>query len=157
MDLKRETKNNIKFIEKEKFTQKYGLNGDGEYTPVYMLKNNDEFFIGNIVKQINNYDYLAKYNYKNRVNEIKRIKEMLLNNNGDYLKEYGKFDNPFDFVDWVKENNYTFEIHGELFRNCEQFTDFHGNLKEYSLAFNYRIYNQDIVNQLENLVKETTK
>lgn len=147
-------KNNIKFIEKEKYVADYGISSTGEYTPIYMIKNDKEYFVGNIVRKLDYYDGFDKYDYENRIKQIEKIKETLLNNNGDYFKQYCRCDNPFDFINWIKENKYTFEIHGELFRKGKTFTDFHGNLKQYSSAFNYRIYNDDIVNQLENLVKE---
>lgn len=146
--------NKIKFIEGKKYIAEYGFTGNGEYTSIYMIKDNKKYFIGNIVKDLNNNDGYAKYNYKNRITEIENIKKILISNNGKYFKIYGKFDNPFEFIDWIKENNYKFQIFGELFEKHNNFVDFHGNLNEYSSAFHYRIYDLNMVNRLKEKIQE---
>ncbi|MDF2881257.1 MAG: hypothetical protein K0R54_1814 [Clostridiaceae bacterium] len=141
----------IQFIEKEKYIAPYGISSEGEYTPVFMIKDKKEFFIGNIVKQIGNYNGYDEKNYQRRIEEIEKIKKTLLENNGAYFKQHGKYENPFDLLKWIIKNNYTFiKPNSELFRECKGFIDFHGNLKEYSSSFMYRIYDEIFLDKLKN-------
>ena len=73
--------------------------------------------------------------------------------NEDYVKEFGNQENPVDFINWIKENNYTLEIWYELFEELKSCVSFHGNLKECSCPFKYKIYNNDMVNELQSLIE----
>jgi hypothetical protein len=67
-------------------------------------------------------------------------------------KFYGHTKTPLQFVHWMKENNYTFDtVYSDKLR-CQKsmaeliyypkanFWDFHGNLKQISAAFHFRIF-----------------
>ncbi|HBY20386.1 MAG TPA: hypothetical protein DEG71_05155 [Clostridiales bacterium] len=146
---------NIMFKEGIAYESSYGCAGRAEFTPIIMVKENQEFFIQNKVKEITRDGY-SKHHEERNLNEIERIKKQLLNNDGKFLKFHAREENPFKFIQWVKDNNYTFEIHGELFYECnnDSFVDFHGNVKEYSAAFHYRIYDVEMIQELKNKVSE---
>lgn len=144
----------ITFMEGQKYVAPYGMTKQGEYTPIYMIKDGVQHFISNLVKVTMYKDAYDNYHYENSIQTIEKHKQQLLDNGGQYITFYAEYNNPLDFIQWVKENDYTFEIHGELFYKCDGFTDFHGNLKEYSAAFHYRIYDQTMLQKLRDEVSK---
>jgi len=142
----------ISFIEKEKYLSRYGCSGQGEFTPIYMIKDDKEYFIKNIVKKIGHCDGYDKNDYLRQIENMEEVKNTLMINKGNYFKNDGRFENPFEFLSWIKENNYTFREPDELFEDWENFVDFHGNLNEYSSSFMYRIYDKNFLNELKEKV-----
>jgi hypothetical protein len=124
----------ISFVNGEKYISKYGLCGEGEFLPYFMIKDNKQYFLRNAVKGLSKNEYACKYEHD--LKEMETIKQQLINNKGAYFKYYGRFDNPLDLIKWMEENNYTFESFSSI---EEHFKDgsiiFHGNFKEYSGAF----------------------
>lgn len=59
---------------------------------------------------------------------------------------YGIEKDPVRFLDWLRQEGYTLEIHGKLFSFLPKhdYVDFHGNVCEYSAAFRYRIYSREL-------------
>lgn len=143
----------INFIEGETYCANYGLSNQASYTPVFMEADGKRFFVRNIAKP-HKYDTWGKLDHQRSIDDAKKAKRQLLENNGKYCCFYGLKNNPFDFIKWVKENKYTLEIHGRLFVDSENgFTDFHGNVVEYSAAFTYRIYDENMIHELKSIVK----
>lgn len=130
----------------------YGFNSRGNYTPYYMKKGNTEQFICNLVER-------TMFAPKQDKGQRTEVAERLLNlrkNKFKFIAFYcGAADNPKDFLKFVKENNYTLQIHGEIFRNCDDlgFTDFHGNLIQVSCSFMFRIYDKKLLKELQEIVK----
>ena len=89
--------------------------------------------------------------------ELASLLRQLRRNRFRYVSFYGKDENPLRFFDWLRRNDYTLEVHGTLFRFYPEsgYADFHGNVREYSAAFHYRIYSrelfQNIINQLRTV------
>jgi hypothetical protein len=123
-------------FESEIFGKKY------IYTPYYFVDTDGkEKFVRNLSTEANTL-------------ERHRMASVLLSlrkNKYKYLTFYCPKKDIWDFIKWVKEKNYTFEIHGTLFERNENYVDFHGNLCEYSSAFHFRIYDMEIV---KNVIKE---
>lgn len=63
----------------------------------------------------------------------------------------------FEFFEWIRKNGYTLEIQGGLFDYApdRSYADFHGNVREYSAVFRYRIYSRElfthVINQLRTV------
>lgn len=63
----------------------------------------------------------------------------------------------FEFFKWIRDNKYTLQVQGELFNFApdRSYVDFHGNVRECSAAFRYRIYSRElfchIINQLRTV------
>ena len=105
-------------------------------------------FIQNLIDRGN------KYEYKSDRNRLSRVLRSLKKCNYQYLIFHGRYNNIFDFFEWVKKNNYTIQIHGKLFDfNPNGVIDFHGNICEYSATFRYRIYDREIVQQVINQLR----
>ena len=152
----------IEFIEKAPFES-----GDvfrkQTLVPVFMVKGGKEYFVANLPIAGGNYG--AEYHRE----EMAGYKNQLYQTKGEWFKFYGHFDTPFELVEYVKENQYTFECGGkngrvfndvnalfidvpeEYYGSC---TDFGGNLREVSAAFRYRIYDEAIVELLKNKIRE---
>lgn len=61
----------------------------------------------------------------------------------------------FEFFDWLRQNKYTLEVQGELFDFApdRSYVDFHGNVREYSAVFYYRIYSRELFSHIINLLR----
>ncbi len=132
----------VSFIEKESYIAKHGLAGTAKYTPVYMLKEGQPLFIRNAIND--------------NFNEVAEIKKQLEKTNGMYFTSYCGFGpcDPIDFINWVKSNNYTFEdctAVGKYNTDEDGFVDFGGNLKQVSCAFDFRIYDKEMVKEIVRL------
>lgn len=132
---------NIEFITGGSFISHWH-SGSAEYAPVYAMLNGKKRFVRNIIKSLS---------------EVEDSKNNLMLHNGKYITFHAMYDNPFDFLNWVKENNYTLEVVREFFVEDEDFTDFHGNCCEYSCAFHYRIYDEAIIKKLKSIVSNMKK
>lgn len=147
----------ITFIEKSTYESSYGWGSTGDFTPVFMLKDGKEYFVHNLVRQTSGESGLwRQYQNERNVEIDKNLREQLSTNEGKFLTFYSRNENPIDFLYWIKENDFTLEIMGELMTpassdGAEQFTDFHGNVVEYSAAFHYRIYDSDLLNQIKDI------
>ena len=101
-------------VKGESYESSYGLNSRGYFTPYYFTQNDRQLFISNLVTSIN--DPYEKDEYK-RSEMAKRLRN-LRTNNYKFIRFYGREKTPIDFINFVLSNNYTFEIHGELFLKC---------------------------------------
>jgi hypothetical protein len=149
------------FTDGSPYQSAYGITGEAIFTPLFMEKDGRKYPILNAVKMISG-DSPEWIGYCNEANlkEIAFAKEELIENGGKYFTLYSRYKDPIEFLDWVKEKGYTFEVWGELFRESkpqngvEQYTDFHGNLVEYSAAFYYRIYDAILLDKVKTIVSE---
>ena len=82
-----------------------------------------------------------------------------LNENGGkyfafYCADWGKYGSKhpkkdlFAFLEWIKDGGYTFVRDMTDFTVMDDFTDFSGNLNEYSAAFWFRIYDKELAARL---------
>ena len=104
--------------------------GKIKLTPVYFEDNGKRHFI---------------VNTGGRDTDVKQYAEQLAQNDGKYFCFYS-YNNIFDLLDMVERTKSTFidskfDIHGD-------WVDFHGNLKERSCAFMYRIYDMTLFEEL---------
>lgn len=146
---------NIEFVMGETYVSTYGLTSNAEYTPIYAMLNGKKCFVRNSVKGINHSTYgWNEYEKNKNERELKKVKESLIEHDGKYITFHSLYDNPFELLEWIKEKGYTLEVYPEFFRKSsnEDFTDFHGNSCEYSCAFHYRIYDEEMIKQLEEIV-----
>jgi len=128
-----------KLIKKEPFMS--GGFDSRELTPHYFIDGNGtEVFIQNV----NLNKSIDVWEFENRVQNLEK-------NNFKYLTFHCPKRDINEFIEWVKENNYTLQIFGTLFERNDIYVDFHGNLWEYSSAFHFRIYDMDLA---RNIVKE---
>ena len=142
----------ITFIEKEPFNSSVIPGRTHRLISVFMVKDGVECFVKNRRADITDDGSLWA---EQQNADIKLAKSMLLSNSGIFYKLHGAYENPFEMVRWIKANNFTFGNPKELFYMCDEkgygagFTDFSGNLNEYSAAFKYRIYDEEMVRQLK--------
>lgn len=158
----------ITFVEKDSFeTQPLPFSTKGvTLIPVFMNKGGKEYFVYNRKPSVGDPDSL--YN-KQQNDVLDAMKLMLCNNGGRYAKSsYGKFDCPYELIQYVKDKKCQF-ISGEhkfnhietLFSDCrgvdgygEGFVDFGGNIRQVSCAFSFRIYDNEMVRELKELVRK---
>ena len=139
---------NISFIEKEPFNTRFITGEIHRLVPVFMVKDNAEYFMVN--RRIDCGD-------KNDT-DIESYKEMLLSNGGKFFRFYGCFEDPFEMLSDMKKHTYHFVEPEKVIERFDGngygkgFYDFGGNFKEVSAAFNYRIFCTGYAEKLNNLV-----
>lgn len=111
--------------------------------PVYMVKGGKRHFVINRCSNENSIE-------RDKRNEIKNH---LIKTKGKYAKFYGLCDSPYSFLDFICKRKATFEKPiWSTFDKNETSTDFRGNLKEVSAAFHYRIYDNEMIEQIKTIV-----
>lgn len=140
----------IYFIEKEPFESDSSLS-DLVLIPVFMVKNGTEYFVRNRVVDCMNRAW-KDYEIRKAARELSEIKRFLEQNDGKYFKFHGAFDDPFEMLEDMKCKGHTFTRPNDLFLGCikpnDGYLDFHGNRKEYSAAFHYRIYDYQMAKKI---------
>lgn len=135
----------IEFIEKEPYKDfdKWNWRECLMY-PTFMLKDNKEYFI------LNRRSPQEEWDKK----DDKKVLDILKRNDGRYTYFYNRLleGSPYDFLKEVIKNKYSFEKFSELIEHKERnYCDFHGNLKEISSAFHYRIYDDKMSENIRNV------
>ena len=76
----------------------------------------------------------------------------LRGNDYEYCAFYSQKKDLFEFFDWLRQNKYTLEVQGDLFDFApdRSYVDFHGNVREYSAVFHYRIYSRELFSHIIN-------
>ena len=143
----------IIFLEKEELTFE-SEDGYRLYRPVYMLKDGVEYFVVNRLVADRDVSW-GKYDVKRSNDEIERYKKFLEKNDGKYFKFNGSFDDLFEMLNDMKEHKHTFTSNELLYYNSanDRIVDFHGNRREASAAFHYRIYDTQMVERLKSALR----
>lgn len=95
--------------------------------------------------------------------ELEELKQQFIKNNGKWICYYcpsgmlgskPKQYSPFEFIDFVKKNNYSFNDFFEIYYVQKMNVwKFHGNLNEISYAFSFRIYNKETIDEIKKQCK----
>ncbi len=114
-----------------------------DYIDLYFTIDGKEYFVSGMA------DCEREYKFEGFFEEMKN---QITQNDGKfvtfYCAEWYYQDtqgcrNPLDFLDWVEKQNFSFERFSEI-RHLKGVTlevwDFHGNLREVSAAFGFRIW-----------------
>lgn len=141
----------IEFIEKEPYYDDSMFTGQCYMYPTFMVKGGKEYFM------FNRRD--PDDSWKLRENEER--KKFLASKDGAYFKFNGYYDDPMDMIAEMKARKHTFTNPDDLFVDCkghksygEGFVDFHGNRREVSAAFYYRIYDEALLEKIRTAVEE---
>ena len=134
----------ISFIEKEeeKFEDTNPFIGS-TYVPVYMVKDEQEYFVVN--KDINHSDIA----YENRY--LTLAKEQLMKNGGAWFSFYSAgYNDPIEMIEEVHKRGFHFTEQTTYTWNKKQNCfDFSGNQEEVSAAFSFRIYDKKYAEQIQ--------
>lgn len=141
----------ITFIEEEQekwHSANYAF-GDRDMYPNYMIKDGKRFFMFNRGSNARSYD----------IDKQEARKAQLLSTDGKYFKFHGAFASPIDMLKWIIDKKYRFcsltfnNVHYENSTSEDHF-DFHGNLKEVSAAFFYRLYDSELIGEIKTMLKQ---
>ena len=135
----------IEFIEKEPKYDDTPFYGNCWLYPTYMVKDGKEYFMFN----------RREPDDKWRIEANEARKKQLIFNNGIYFKFNGFYDDPFEMLKKTAERRHHFTdpdsmYYGDLERTG--YRDFHGNRKEVSAAFFYRIYDKEMIERIYKIV-----
>lgn len=135
----------LEFIEKEPYKSydNWNMNYCLMY-PNFMIKDGKEFFI------VNRREPNPRYR---KDEEIMGFIEQLKDNDGKYVTFYGSDKNPIDMLKNIIERQHSFVEPTELFEEsvAKDFVDFCGNLNEVAAAFRYRIYDTEMLKNIERI------
>lgn len=116
--------------------------------PVYLHLGDKKVMLDCIRK-----DTGSSYDEKGHRITIAKYIWQLRRNGYKWYTRYAKYDDPMEFIKWVKENSYTFHIMGRSllsFENGEW--QFHGNLREYSAAFCFYILDEELAKTIHDTI-----
>lgn len=144
----------IEFIEKEPYYDYSTFTGQCYMYPTFMVKDGKEYFMFNRLDPDDG--------WKLRENEDR--KKFLASKDGAYFKFNGYYDDPMDMIAEMKARKHTFTKPDDIFLDRrghkvygEGFVDFHGNRREVSAAFHYRIYDEALLEKVRTAVAELIK
>ena len=136
----------IEIIEKEPYYDDSPFTGQCYMHPTYMVKDGKEYFMFNRREPDDSW----------KLQENEERKAFLIANDGKYLKFYGIYNDPFEMIKEIAQRKHTFtEPEAENYRCSFEkngFIDFHGNLRELSAAFFYRIYDLEMAEKIKEAV-----
>ena len=125
---------------------------DVAYIPYSFILDGKKRFFRNLATRTG----VEFYDRSNR-NELAALLRNLRGNDYEYCTFYSQKKDLFEFFDWLRQNKYTLEVQGDLFDFApdRSYVDFHGNVREYSAVFHYRVYSRElfghIINQLRTV------
>lgn len=135
----------IQFIEKEPWQNQQPYTGGCDMFPTYMVKDGVEYFMFNRRSDQTKYDA--------ELNEAR--KKQLLDNDGKFFKFYGYMESPHEYLRCAIKGRNSFDKFGHKeveWVDDGNFCDFHGNVREVSAAFHYRIYDKNMAVNIEKIV-----
>lgn len=144
----------IEFIEKERYYDDSWFTGQCWMYPVFMLKDGREYFVQNRREPDDSW----------KKEELERRKAELIANGGTCVRFHGLYQDPLEMLAKMEERGHTFTEPDNLFVDCrssksygEGFVDFHGNRKEASAAFYYRVYDLDLLKAVEEAARKIAR
>lgn len=150
----------LEFIEKESFVcpGAFAPATKQTFIPVFMVKDGLESFVANL--PIAGGNHTPEYHRQ----EMERYKSQLRATDGRYFKFHGLYDDPEEMLAEMIERGHTFETKPDrIFSEITDeyygagFVDFHGNRREVSAAFQYRVYDRGYADKLREIAKPAMK
>lgn len=136
----------IEIIEKEPYFDDSPFTGQCYMHPTYMVKDGKEYFMFNRREPDDS--------WKLRDNEER--KAFLIANDGKYFVFHGFYNDPFEMLKEIAKRKHTFTESEEnnYYGSIEKsgYLDFHGNRREVSAAFHYRIYDPEMAEKIKEAV-----
>lgn len=132
----------IQIIEKEPWFDDSMFTGNCYMYPTYMVKGGREFFMFNRREPDDS--------WKLRENEER--KKHLLSTGGAYFRLNGFYADPLEMLaEIVKRQHHFADPKNMWWSSFERngFVDFHGNRREVSAAFHYRIYDAELAEKIK--------
>lgn len=103
------------------------------------------------------HDTGRKFDDKRQRSEMAGYLWQLRKNNFRYLCLHARSKDIYEFIDFIKKNGYTIDqMWKDVIFHYEDLGmyEFHGNLVEYSAAFQYQIYDKAMVEEIKELIKD---
>lgn len=115
------------------------------YVPYCFEYDGKRYFLGNLATRTGT----EQGDRENR-REMASLLTSLRRHHYQYCTFHAIKEDIFEFFKWLRENKYTLEIHGALFTFDPDhgYVDFWGNVREYSAAFQYRIYSREMLRHI---------
>lgn len=91
-----------------------------------------------------------------KLEENEAHKKQLIETNGKYFTFNGFYKNPIEMLKEIIKRKHHFTTPKEMYYGDikeRAYLDFHGNRKEVSAAFHYRIYDELLATQIQNIVE----
>lgn len=135
----------IEIIEKERYYDDSPFTGQCFMYPTYMVKDGKEYFMFNRREPDDSW----------KREEMEQRKRQLIETGGAYFKFNGFYSNPAEMILEIASRRHHFTEPDDLYYGQLEkgVLDFHGNLKEVSAAFFYRIYDGELARKVQRAVE----
>lgn len=138
--------NAIQIIEKEPYYHDSPFTGNCWMYPTYMVKDGKEYFMFNRRDPDDSW----------KLEENERRKQQLLSTGGAFMRFHGFYAHPIEMLAEVAKRKHHFTDPEKMYY-CDiedhGFLDFHGNRREVSAAFHYRIYDVELATKVKKAVE----
>ena len=120
------------------------------YIPYHFEHDGKRYFLKNLATRTG-----SEFDDSRNRNEMAALLRNLRGNHYGYCAFYSKKNDILEFFKWLRDNKYTLEVQGELFDFApdRSYVDFHGNVREYSAVFQYRIYSRELFSHIINQLR----
>ena len=136
----------IEIIEKEAYLDDSPFSGQCWMYPTYMRKDGKELFMFNS----------REPDDKWKLEENEERKKQLISNDGAYFRFNGFYTNPLEMLKEIAERQHHFTEPDNMYYSTIEknaYLDFHGNRREVSAAFFYRIYDVEMAVKIKKAVE----
>lgn len=139
----------IEIIEKERYYDDSPFTGRCFMYPTFMVKDGKEYFMFNRREPDDSW----------KLDEMERRKKQLIETGGAYFKLHGFYGDPTEMILAIANRRHHFVEPDDLYYGQLEngFLDFHGNLKEVSAAFFYRIYDEELARKVQRAVEHLNR
>lgn len=143
---------NIEIVKGKPYRQFFAWWGKEVLNTNYYFKRNEDLHFIHTLR----YDTGRDFDDKRKRREMADYLWQLRRNGFRYFCHHAIRKDIYEFIDFIKKNRFTI---AQMWDNVITYYDdlgmyeFHGNLVEYSAAFQYQIYDESLVNEIKDLIK----
>lgn len=140
----------IQIIEKKPWFDQSPFTGSCWMYPTYMVKDGKEYFMFNRREPDDSWKLEAD----------ERRKQQLIASGGAYMTFNSFYPHPLEMLAEVAERKHHFTEPDKMYWSsieAQGFVDFHGNRREVSAAFQYRIYDPELAAKIEAVVEHINR
>ena len=132
---------------------------NGKYINLYAVINGLKRFVYHINSN-NTYFYYGGHKYSDNSSMLNAIKDNIIKHKGKYFSLEGDYDDPFEFLHWLKENRVeeTLDFEFEKSKNGDYtifYGGYNGDFEDEEMEFNdfaYLIYDEKMLNELQTVI-----
>lgn len=143
----------IEIVKSEPYRKFFGWWGKEVLNTEYWFKRDGKLHFIHTLRQ----DTGSKFDDSRMRKEMAGFLRQLRKNKFRYLCHHARTNNIYEFINFIKSNGYSLAMIGKdaiSYSEEHGMYQFSGNLAEYSAAFQYSIYDEAMVDEIRDLIKD---